>query len=110
MERRAVGGNAEMAVTLAIERAGTDAAVEKMPHAFRVAIPRELYERSALVERARGINASIPASGAVPRCLDVLRKLRPAVDDLAGQGASQIAGALFRQLEGTELREPFVTA
>ena len=43
--------------------------------------------------------------------LDVLSaKPTPLRNDIAGQGASQIAGALFRQLEGTELREPFLTA
>src|SRR5215204_896260 len=47
MEGRAVGGNAEIAVALAIECAGIDAAVQEIPHALRVAIPRELCEQSS---------------------------------------------------------------
>ena len=43
--------------------------------------------------------------------LDVLSaKATPRSNDLASKGTSQITGALFRQLEGTELREPFVAS
>lgn len=47
MERRAVRGNAEVAVALAVERAGTYSAIKEMPHAISIAVTRELGEQSS---------------------------------------------------------------
>ena len=90
MERGAVGGNAEIAIALAIEHAGTDSAVKEVPHAVGVAVTGELGEQcSTLLNELRpeigipAINASIvsrspsahaaparstPTRGAAPHC------------------------------------------